>query len=227
MAEGNGRAAKHCGQGDIASLKEQIGACRICVETPVRAPLPHEPRPVVVLSSTARLCLSGQAPGTRVHASGRPFTDPSGDRLRSWLGIDEETFYDSSKVSIVPMGFCFPGLDSKGGDKPPRTECRRNWHPQVFRSMPQVETVIAIGKYAQDYHLGPANGLGLWQRVAAWKEIWQETSKRYEAGEGPRILPLPHPSWRNNTALKKNSWFDGEVVPFLQEHVKTLLRPDR
>ncbi|MEM0900774.1 MAG: uracil-DNA glycosylase family protein, partial [Pseudomonadota bacterium] len=125
----------------ISDISNRIAACRFCCDVPGTRPLPHEPRPVVVLSATARIAICGQAPGTRVHASGRPFTDPSGDRLRDWLSVSEEQFYDPSLFAIVPMGFCFPGLDAKGGDLPPRRECAKRWHHQVFRAMPQVQIV--------------------------------------------------------------------------------------
>ena len=138
----------------ISQLRAEISRCRICVDRPDNAPLPHEPRPVAVLSSTAKLLIVGQAPGTRVHASGKPFTDPSGDRLREWMGIGEDTFYNPDKLAIAPMGFCFPGLDSKGGDLPPRKECARTWQQKVYAAMDQIELVLLIGMYAQKHYLG-------------------------------------------------------------------------
>ena len=138
----------------LAALLAEIRACRICRDTPAGAALPHEPRPVVRLSSTARLCLCGQAPGTRVHASGRPFTDPSGDRLRDWLGVTPDEFYDEARVAIVPMGFCFPGLDANGADLPPRRECAPAWRQRLFEALPSFELVVLIGAYAQKWHLG-------------------------------------------------------------------------
>ena len=154
----------------LDALIEDISACRICVEAPLKAPLPHEPRPVCVLSQSARICIAGQAPGTRVHQSGRPFTDPSGDRLRDWMGIGEDIFYNPDQLAIVPMGFCFPGLDAKGGDLPPRRECVAKWHDQIFALMPQIELVLVIGQYAQAYHLGKARDKTLTATVQNWRQ---------------------------------------------------------
>ena len=203
-----------------AALERRIRRCRLCVEAPIAAPLPHEPRPVAHLSATARLCVAGQAPGTRVHASGRPFDDASGRRLRHWMGVDEAAFYDRAKVAIAPMGFCFPGQDRHGGDLPPRRECAPHWRERVFAAMPQVELVLAIGIYAQAWHLGPRRARTLADTVAAWRE-------HLARPERPRVLPLPHPSWRNTGWLKRNPWFEAEVVPALRERVQTLLSPER
>jgi uracil-DNA glycosylase len=202
----------------LDELARGISACRHCVERPERAPLPHEPRPVCVLSATARIAICGQAPGTRVHASGRPFTDPSGDRLRDWMGIGEDVFYDARRIAIVPMGFCFPGLDAKGGDLPPRPECRRLWHDRIFAAMPQLRLKIVIGAYAQAYHLGPHRRGSVRETVAAWREIHEET----RAG-GVAAICMPHPSWRNNAWLKKNPWFEAECLPVLREAVAQLV----
>ncbi|MBO9419390.1 uracil-DNA glycosylase family protein [Labrenzia sp. R4_2] len=204
---------------EIEALSNAVRACRICIENPEKAPLPHEPRPVLQTSSTARICISGQAPGTRVHKSGRPFTDPSGDRLRSWMGIGEDVFYDPDLLAIVPMGFCFPGLDAKGGDLPPRPECRKVWHDRVFAAMPQIELILVIGQYAQAYHLGKARKGSLTETVAAWETYFQERGR----SDRPLVLPLPHPSWRNNAWLKKNSWFEAELLPVLQKEIARLL----
>jgi uracil-DNA glycosylase len=194
-----------------------LRACRICRDEPVyMPPLPHQPRPVIQASATARLCIAGQAPGTRVHASGRPFTDPSGVRLRRWLGIDETVFYDAAKVAVVPMGHCFPGLDAKGGDLPPRRECAPTWRARVFAAMPSVELVLAIGRYAQAWHLGPLAGAKLSATVADWRAILERPDR-------PRVLPMPHPSWRNNSWLKRNPWFEDELVPELRREVARLL----
>ena len=168
-------------------------------------------------SSTARLAICGQAPGTRVHASGVPFTDPSGDRLRAWMGIDEELFYDTAKLAIVPMGFCFPGLDAKGGDLPPRKECRVAWHDQLFALMPQLELILVIGQYAQAYHLGALRKKSLTETVQSWQEL-------LSADRRPQVLPLPHPSWRNTGWLKKNPWFEAELLPVLRHKVAELTR---
>lgn len=199
----------------INELSRSIAACRICRDNPSNAQLPHEPNPVCVISSTARICISGQAPGMRVHLSGKPFTDPSGDRLREWMGVDERTFYDASKIAIVPMGFCFPGYDKNGGDLPPRKECRSQWHDRVFAAMPQLELILTIGQYAQAYQLGAQRKRNMTETVAAWREY-------YGAGT-PSILPMPHPSWRNNAWLKRHPWFAEDLLPVLRERIRDLL----
>lgn len=200
------------------ALAREIANCRVCREAPRRTPLPHAPRPVCVLSSTARIAICGQAPGTRVHASGRPFTDPSGDRLRDWMGIGEDLFYDATRIAIVPMGFCFPGLDAKGGDLPPRPECRALWHERVFEAMPQLRLKIVIGAYAQAYHLGRHRRGSVRETVAAWREILEAT----RAG-GVGAICLPHPSWRNNAWLRNNPWFERDCLPVLKREVAALL----
>ncbi|MEO1701374.1 MAG: uracil-DNA glycosylase family protein [Pseudomonadota bacterium] len=195
---------------DLSKLHDEIRACRICVDKPIRQPLPHKPRPVVVSSASARICIAGQAPGTRVHQSGRPFTDPSGDRLRAWMGVDESVFYDSSRIAIVPMGFCFPGLDDKGGDLPPRRECAAFWHDRLFARMPQIDLVLAIGQYAQGYHLGSRRSKTLTETVANWRALMKNPTN------GKMVIPLPHPSWRNNAWIKKNPWFEADLLPLLR-----------
>lgn len=197
---------------NIEILKRDISGCRICVDAPKGKPLPHEPRPVAVLSNTARIAICGQAPGTRVHASGVPFTDPSGDRLRDWMGIGNELFYDPARLSIIPMGFCFPGLDAKGGDLPPRRECAKRWHENVFEAMPQIELILAVGMYAQKWHLGKLAHSTLSETVADWRSILANTGK-------PVIFPLPHPSWRNNSWISKRPWFASELLPELRKLV--------
>lgn len=199
----------------IQSLLKEIPACRVCFDTPQGKPLPHEPRPVVRLSERARLCIAGQAPGTRVHQSGIPFTDPSGDRLRDWMGIGAEVFYDTDKLAIVPMGFCFPGLDAKGGDLPPRTECKALWHDRIFEAMPQLELILVIGQYAHAYHLGALRQKTLTATVADWRALW-------DLPKAPRVLPLPHPSWRNNGWIRKNPWFETDLLPVLRAEVARL-----
>ena len=200
----------------LRQLKSDIEACTKCIDSPIGDPLPHAPRPVVRLSSTARLCIAGQAPGLRVHQSGTPFTDPSGDRLRDWMGVTSEQFYDSSRLAIVPMGFCFPGYDAKKSDLPPRKECVQTWHDQIFQHMPQLELILVIGQYAQAYHMGPARRRTLTETVANWRETFQQD-------RNPKILPLPHPSWRNTGWLKKNPWFEEEVLPLLKSEVLRLI----
>ncbi|MHB2167890.1 uracil-DNA glycosylase family protein [Alsobacter sp. R-9] len=203
----------------LDDLLARIAACRICVETPRGRPLPHEPRPVVrVGAGLAPVLVCGQAPGIRVHGSGRPFTDPSGVRLREWLGVDEETFYDTDRFAVVPMGFCFPGYDSKGADLPPRRECAATWHDRLFALMPRARLVVALGYHAQAYHLrrlGRADLLGrtLGETVGKWEKIRAETG----------IYPLPHPSWRNNAWLKRHPWFAEELLPRLRDDVAALL----
>ncbi|WP_376988265.1 uracil-DNA glycosylase family protein [Bosea sp. R86505] len=205
------------GDDGLEALLAELRACRICRDAPLRGrPLPHEPRPVIQASATARLCIAGQAPGTRVHASGQPFTDPSGVRLRGWLGLDESRFYDAAKVAIVPMGHCFPGLDAKGGDRPPRSECAPVWRERVFAALPAVELVLAIGRHAQLWHLREVAAGTLSETVADWRTIWARPDR-------PRILPLPHPSWRNNAWLRRNPWFEVELVPVLREEVARLV----
>lgn len=200
------------------TLLTSIRQCRICVDAPDKSPLEHEPRPVLAVSQTARICISGQAPGTRVHASGKPFTDPSGVRLRNWLNLDEERFYDVSKIAIVPMGFCFPGQNARGSDLPPRKECRQHWHDDLFAKMPQIELMLVIGQYAMDYHLGDRRRANLTETVSAWRDYWYEAT---EAGK-PRVMPLPHPSWRNNAWLKNNAWFELDVLPVLRQEIARL-----
>lgn len=201
----------------LEALAAEIRACRHCAEAP--APLPHAPRPVFRVSPTARLLIASQAPGNLVNQTGIPFNDPSGERLRDWMGVEREAFYDVSRIAIAPMGFCFPGNDAAGGDLPPRPECRRLWHDRLFAALPQIETVLAIGRYAQDYHfarlgLGLPKGASVSQTVARWREF---------QGAAPLVFPLPHPSWRNTGWLKKNPWFEAEVLPALRAEVARLV----
>ena len=200
----------------LALLLQDIRACRICRDVPLGAPLPHEPRPVLRVSRTARLCVCGQAPGTRVHASGKPFTDPSGERLRAWMGVTAEEFYDESRIAIIPMGFCFPGLDAKGGDLPPRPECARSWRASLFDGLPRFELVLLVGHYAQRWHLGDRVKPTLTETVANWRD--------YLDGEGgTTFLPMPHPSWRNNGWLKRNPFFEAELLPHLRAEIGKFL----
>ena len=198
-------------------LVARILKCRQCLDRPTGAPLPHAPRPVLRVSPTARIAICGQAPGARVHASGVPFTDRSGDRLRDWMGVTEAEFYDVSQIAIVPMGFCFPGLDAKGGDLPPRKECAPLWRAEVFATLKQLQLVLLVGGYAQVWHLGrkPTAG-GLTGTVENWRAILAARSQ-------PAYIPLPHPSWRNTGWLKKHPWFDAELAPELRVRVRGLL----
>jgi uracil-DNA glycosylase len=202
----------------LENLLSAISRCRICVETPSGPPLPHAPRPVLQASVTARIMVCGQAPGTRVHASGRPFTDPSGDRLRRWMGIGEETFYDASRIAVVPMGFCFPGLDAKGSDRPPRRECAAAWHDRLFEALPRPDLLLALGAHAQRGHLARSGRPDLLRptldaTIAQWREIHAATG----------IMPMPHPSWRNNAWIARNPWFETELVPVVRFEVRRIL----
>lgn len=173
----------------------------------------------MVASSTARVLIAGQAPGLRVHQSGIPFDDRSGDRLRDWLGVTRATFYDPGNFAIVPMGFCFPGYDAKGSDLPPRRECAPAWRAAVMAAMPQVELVLTIGQHAQAWHLGGARGASMTQTVQGWRTI-------FEAPGVPRHLPLPHPSWRNTGWLRRHPWFEAELLPVLRHEIAIRIQPD-
>jgi len=201
----------------LATVMQKTRACRICRDEPAHLPaLSHEPRPVFQLSAGARILLAGQAPGARVHASGRPFTDPSGDRLRSWLGVDEEVFYNADKLAIVPMGFCFPGYDAKGSDLPPRRECKQTWHDDLFASRPGFDLILVIGRYARDYHLPEKKRENLTVTIQAQSESLEQTR------QAPTIV-LPHPSWRNTSWLKRNPWFETDLVPIIQARIASAL----
>ncbi len=196
----------------LPSLLKEIHACRLCVEAPKGAPLPHEPRPVLRASKTAKIAVFGQAPGNLVHQTGKPFNDPSGVRLREWMGVTDAEFYDESKVAIIPMGFCFPGYDAKGGDRPPRKECAPQWRERLMAALPNIETTILVGAYAQKWHLGKDAEKTLTETVRNWRAY------------APRYFATPHPSWRNNSWLKKHPWFEEELLPVLRKRVRALLR---
>jgi uracil-DNA glycosylase len=164
---------------------------------------------VIQASPRSRILIAGQAPGTRVQASGRPFTDPSGVRLREWLGVDEATFYDAERIAIVPMGHCFPGLDAKGGDLPPRRECAPRWRGPIMAALPAIAVILVIGRYARDWHLPERKGERLSTTIMDWRAIGEMHSQ-------PRIFPLPHPSWRNNAWLRTNPWFENDLLPDLR-----------
>ena len=202
----------------LEHLLAEIRGCRVCVEKPHRKPLPHMPRPVLRASKTARLAIVGQAPGTRVHASGVPFSDPSGERLRDWMNVTEDEFYDVSRVAIVPMGFCYPGQDTKGADLPPRPECAPRWRSRLFDQLTHIELMLLVGGYAQRWHLSASVGSSVTETVRAWREILDRS--------GPyRCIPLPHPSWRNNAWLKAHPWFEAELLPRLRREVRQVLTP--
>jgi uracil-DNA glycosylase len=178
--------------------------------------MPHEPRPVLRPSASAPICICSQAPGVRVHASGIPFTDPSGDRLRAWLALSAEEFYDVRRVAIVPMGFCFPGQDAAGGDLPPRRECALTWHVRLFAAMPQLQLILVVGGYAQRWHMERRGDGGMTGAVRRWRE-------GLAARAMPRRIALPHPSWRNNAWLVANPWFETELLPVLRAEVRRLM----
>ena len=204
----------------LAALVARIHACTICRDQPLGRPLQHAPRPVLRVSPQARLLVAGQAPGTRVHASGVPFDDASGERLRFWMGISKAEFYDTGKVSIVPMGFCFPGHDAKKGDLPPRRECRATWHDALFALLPQIETILAIGRSAQAYHMARLGRL-----YDAATPIGDAVRLSLHAGnQHPRVICLPHPSWRNSGWLKANPWFETDVLPVVRAEVDKWVR---
>ena len=192
----------------LQRLVNDIERCQICQKH-----LPMGANPVLRVSKSASVLIAGQAPGVRVHRSSIPFDDPSGDRLRQWMGVDKETFYDVEKIAIVPMGFCYPGT-GKQGDLPPRSECRETWHPQLLPLLNQVQLILAIGAYAQQYHLANRKMKTLTETVANWQCY------------GPNVIPLPHPSPRNNIWLKRNPWFEVELLPYLQKRVTDLLTLD-
>jgi len=197
----------------LERLAAKARACRICVEAPLGLALPHDPRPVLLPSSTAHVLIAGQAPGTKVHVSGMPFTDASGDRLRDWLGVTPEEFYDRRNFAILPMGFCFPGQDAKGGDLPPRRECAPAWRAPLLSLMPRIELVLPIGLYAQRWHMPQLQGTSLTETMMKWRTIFATPVR-------PLVLPLPHPSWRNSGWLKKNPWFETDLLPFLKTEIR-------
>lgn len=192
--------------GALDDLVAEIRACRHCA-----AHLPNEPRPVVWVHPEARILIAGQAPGRLVHETGIPWNDPSGDRLRGWLGMDRATFYDQRKIAVAAMGFCFPGTVN-GADLPPRPECAPLWRPRLLPLLKNVRLTLLVGLYAQRYHLGKAAKATLGETVRAWR------------GYPADVLPLPHPSWRNSAWLKRNPWFEAELVPELRARVGAVLR---
>ena len=191
----------------LDTLLREIKACRACAED-----LAHEPRPVVMVGEETQILICGQAPGRRVHESGVPFTDPSGDRLRQWMGVDAETFYGRPEIGVAAMAFCFPGTDPKGGDYPPPPRCAALWRTKLLAALPKVELVLLVGGYAQNWALKDRAKHNMTETVRAWR------------GYGPTILPTPHPSWRNTAWLKKNPWFDAEVTPYLRQRVQAILQ---
>ncbi|WP_341991680.1 uracil-DNA glycosylase family protein [Azorhizobium sp. AG788] len=210
-------------EGPLDGLLAQIRACRRCVDAPLGAPLPHAPRPVLRASATARILVASQAPGTKVHLTGITFNDASGDRLRDWMGVTWDEFYDESRVAIIPMGFCFPGQDAAGGDLPPRRECGATWHDRLFAQLPTFDLVLAIGRPAQLYQLrrlGRQDQIAptLTETVARWRQV------RASSAVPPKVYALPHPSWRNTGWIKRNPWFEAELLPELRADIATALR---
>ena len=190
----------------LPTLLAEIRACTVCGSS-----LPLGPRPVLQAGVSARLCIVGQAPGRKVHETGIPWDDPSGGRLRAWLGLTETQFHDPTRVAIVPMGFCYPGRLPGGGDAPPRPECAPLWQPRVTAAFHRVELVLLVGGWGQAWHLGDRARPTLTQTVAAWRDYL------------PRHFPLPHPSWRNTGWLNRNPWFADEALPELRRRVAILL----
>ncbi len=190
----------------FALLLQDIRDCRIC-----EVVLPLGPRPVFQLHPKASILIAAQAPGKKVHETGIPFNDPSGDRLREWLGVHRNSFYDARQIAILPMGFCYPGT-GKSGDLPPRRECAEAWRAELLARLPNIQLTLVIGQYAQAYHLPNTTHKTVTERVKAWKEVW------------PEQLPLPHPSPRNNIWLKRNPWFTTNLLPVLKKQVRAILR---
>jgi uracil-DNA glycosylase len=188
----------------LSRLVADIRACRICADI-------LEPNPVVRVSHTARILIAGQAPGMRVHRTGLPFNDPSGDRLRDWMGIERDTFYDTKRIAIAGMAFCFPGYDENGADIPPPKICAQHWRARLMAALPPMPLILLVGSYAQAWHLGEAAKSNMTETVRAWRAF------------APRHIPLPHPSWRNNGWLKKNPWFERELLPTLRKRVRASL----
>lgn len=183
------------------TIIKEVRGCTLC-----SSQLPLPPKPVIQLHPNAQILIAGQAPGRKVHDSGIPFNDVSGQRLRDWMGIDSELFYDPEKIAILPMGFCYPGT-GKSGDLPPRPECAVQWRNRLLELLPNIQLTLLIGQYAQQWHLQESRKANLTETVKAWQEYW------------PNVLPLPHPSPRNNRWLKKNPWFEADVLPALRRKI--------
>ncbi len=193
----------------MIGLIDDIRACRLCAQRFARTQTAHAPNPVVWFQPGARVMIAGQAPGKRVHQTGVPFNDPSGDRLRDWLGLDREAFYDRDRVAIVPMAFCFPGYDAKGSDLPPPRVCGQTWHARVMESLQGVRLKILVGGYSQSWHLGGKSSVT--DRVKGWRN------------HAPGVFPLPHPSWRNTAWLRRNPWFEADLLPELRQQIQRVM----
>lgn len=194
-------------QNELQTYLQQLRACEIC-----RGEMDRAPNPIVRATTSARILIASQAPGNLADVKSKPFADPSGVRLREWMGVTDEEFYDERRVAIAPMGFCFPGYDKNGGDRPPMKVCAPTWRAGLLERMPNLELVLAIGGYAQSWHLAGAKEKTLTDTVRNWKE-------HLKSG----VLPTPHPSWRNNGWLKRHPWFENEVLPELRRRVRALL----
>ena len=190
-------------------LTQDIRACHICADRFAHTRTAHRPRPIVWFNAAPRILIAGQAPGLRVHESGKPFWDRSGDRLRDWLGVDQDRFYDVAKIAIVPMAFCFPGYNAAGADLPPPKVCAQTWHEKVMKHIGRVPLTLLIGAHAQRWHLKTSGTVDA--TVKGWRD------------HAPRVFPLPHPSWRNTGWVKKNPWFETDLLPALQAQVKDVL----
>ena len=212
------KSIKNSDDPSFAEYINTIRSCRVCHDQPrFGQAMGPEPRPIIQVSQTASICIASQAPGTRVYETGRPFNDASGVRLRQWMSISDEEFYDDSRVAIIPMGFCFPGLRADGSDLPPRRECKEIWRTQLFARLPNLKLLLTIGGYAQRWHLGPQVARqGVTETVRSWRQY-------YLADPSLRIYPLPHPSWHNNRWLKQNIWFEDEVLPQMQQDIRDLI----
>lgn len=195
----------------LSRLETRIRDCTLCAVDMERAP-----KPVLAVSSTATILIAGQAPGNLAMESGRPFTDPSGVRLRDWMGVNEETFYDARQIAIVPMGFCFPGYDKNGGDIPPMKRCAEVWRAELLAAMPAIKLTLLVGGYAQKWHLRKRMARNLTETVRQWQTY---------ASEG--LFTLPHPSWRNTGWIKKNPWFETETLPALKTAISSALLASR
>ena len=189
----------------LERLLREVRACRVC-----GAHLPLGPRPILRLASSARLLIIGQAPGSKVHDSGIPWSDASGDRLRDWMKLDRSVFYDESRVAIVPMGFCYPGAAKSSGDNPPRSECAPLWHERALGHLPNLQLTLLVGQYAQRHYLRPV-----------WNNSVTETVKAFSE-YGPQFFPLPHPSWRSAIWMREHPWFEHTVIPALRELMQRL-----
>jgi uracil-DNA glycosylase len=190
----------------LTRILREVRACRIC-----EAELPLGPRPVLQLAGTARLLIIGQAPGSKVHRSGIPWNDASGDRLREWLKLDRSTFNDAARVAILPIGFCYPGAGENGEDQPPRPACAPLWHERLLTHLPDLQLTLLVGQYAQRHYLGAGRKGSLTETVKAFSEY------------GPRFFPLPHPSWRSPIWMRKHPWFEHIVIPELRKAVDNLI----